>query len=149
MALEPINESDLDTKEKFLGGEKNSSEIANSVESNKTEAIPAKEQAAEQKEGAAEKETAYSKIMAKIPATLPTVPKDEEVASDAINVNEGKDAESKITNLVSLAEAKGVPHAVKVARHMEDNYTLDEFHDRLLGDELHDALMKKGLIKEI
>ena len=32
---------------------------------------------------------------------------------------------------------------------MEDNYTLDEFHDRLLGEELHKALVDKGIIKEI
>jgi hypothetical protein len=40
-------------------------------------------------------------------------------------------------------------HAVKVARHLEDDYVLDTFHDKLLADELHDALLKKGLIEEI
>ena len=44
---------------------------------------------------------------------------------------------------------KGVVHAVKVARHLEDNYALDEFHDRMLADELHEALIKKGLIEEV
>jgi hypothetical protein len=32
---------------------------------------------------------------------------------------------------------------------MEDNYVLDTFHDRLLADELHDAFVKKGIIKEL
>jgi len=36
-----------------------------------------------------------------------------------------------------------------VARHLQDNYALDEFHDRLLAQEFHDALIKKGLIEEI
>ena len=44
---------------------------------------------------------------------------------------------------------QGVIHAVKVARHLDDNYAMDEFHDRLMAEELHDALVKKGLIKEL
>jgi hypothetical protein len=48
-----------------------------------------------------------------------------------------------------LAEAKGVVHAVKVAQHLEDNYLLDELHDRLLATDLHDALVKKGMITEV
>ena len=149
MALEPINESDLDLKDKFLGGEKPPLEKPASAEGSKIEAIPAKEQAVERKEGAAEKDTAYSKILSKMPAASPAISQDEEIASDATAANQGMDADSKIKNLVNIAEAKGIPHAVKVARHLEDNYTLDEFHDRLLGEELHDALVKKGLIKEI
>ena len=40
-------------------------------------------------------------------------------------------------------------HAVKVARHLEDNYVLDEMHSRLLSQELHDALVKKGFLKDL
>jgi hypothetical protein len=32
---------------------------------------------------------------------------------------------------------------------MQDNYVLDTFHDRMLADDLHDALVKKGMIKEL
>jgi hypothetical protein len=49
---------------------------------------------------------------------------------------------------VDIALEKGVIHAVNVAKHLEDNYVLDMFHDKLLSDELHEALMKKGLIEE-
>jgi len=144
--LEPINESDLDLKEKFSADkpeEGSSPEVA-------LEAIHSIEGAVERKEGVAEKETAYSKILAKIGAQKPVVLTSEtDVASDAVATNSGIDAESKITNLVQLAETKGIPHAVKVARHLEDNYTLDEFHDRLLGEELHNALVQKGMIKEL
>lgn len=144
--LEPIDESDLDLKEKFTGDKANDDK---SLEA-KTEAIHSIEGTVERKEGVAEKETAYSKILAKIGAQKPVVlTSDADVANDAVATNSGIDAESKITNLVQLAETKGIPHAVKVARHLEDNYTLDEFHDRLLGEELHNALVQKGMIKEL
>ena len=51
--------------------------------------------------------------------------------------------------LVRIAELKGIPHAVKVAQHLDDNYALDEFHERLLTEELNEALVRRGLIEEI
>ena len=141
--LEPIGDEDLNLKEKFTGGGK----PPVTIESQKENVAPI-EAKPEKKEGVIEKEAAYSKILSKVPAQNKTAP-DEDVAADASAVNTGIDAESKINNLVKLAETKGIPHAVKVARHMEDNYTLDEFHDRLLGEELHKALITKGIIKEI
>jgi len=111
------------------------------------EKIPAPEQPPERKEGAAEKEDAYAKILSKV-ANGKTA-KDEDVSADAEMAMRQKDAEAKVNNLVTLAETKGVAHAVEVARHMENNYVLDEFHDKLLSDELHEFLAKKGLIKEI
>ena len=111
------------------------------------EKIPTPEQSPERKEGVAEKEDAYAKILSKV--TDGKTAKDEEVSLDAEIAMRQKDAEAKVNNLVSPAETKGVAHAVKVARHMEDNYILDEFHDKLLSDELHEFLAKKGLIKEI
>jgi hypothetical protein len=145
--LEPIEESDLNLKEKFLGGgtvkkEAVSSEVI--VETPKTPEV-----SLERREGAVEKEEAYSKILSKVNSQKQTLTAEEDVKTDADNANSAIDAESKISNLVALAETKGIAHAVKVARHMEDNYTLDEFHDRLLGEELHLALLQKGLIKEI
>jgi hypothetical protein len=68
---------------------------------------------------------------------------DAKIASDEV------DYENKIIKLVEMAEAKGVVHAVKVAQHLEDNYLLDELHDRLLAVDLHDALVKKGMISEV
>jgi hypothetical protein len=145
--LEPIEESDLSLKEKFIG-EVPEGKIESIVTVDK-ETVPAPEKTAERKEGVAEKEDAYAKILSKVGSSQPAPVKTEEVTSDAAVANQETDAESKINNLVNLAENKGVSHAVKVARHMEDNYVLDEFHDRMLGEELHEALVKKGLIKEI
>lgn len=137
--LEPIEDKDLDLKRKFLAG---SSEIK-AVEKKDTPEI-----IVEKKEGTVEKESAYSKILSKVKAQAQ--PSDAtSVSGDAQLVNAEMDSEAKIKNLVNLAMQKGVIHAVKVAQHLEDNYTLDEFHDRMLADELHDELIKRGLIKNI
>lgn len=141
--LEPIEESDLDLKRKFSG---ESGEAGTFEKSSAPEAVP--ETASERKEGAAEKDAAYSNILAKV-KTQATLTDDTQIKKDAEETYAQDDLETKINTLVNLAEQKGVVHAVKVAKHMEDNFTLDEFHDRLLADELHDALVKKGLIKEI
>jgi hypothetical protein len=141
--LEPIEEVDMNLKEKFVGAEE-----AKKPEG-KIEAIHSIEGEVAKKEGASEKEAAYSKILSKIGSQKQVIHSEEDVSKDAQKVNAGIDAESKIINLVKLAENKGIAHAVKVARHLEDNYTLDEFHDRLLGEELHKALVEKGMIKEI
>jgi hypothetical protein len=141
--LEPIEESDLSLKEKFTGGGR-----MESIPEEKKEDLIFTPEQVKGKEGQVEKEAAYSKILSKIPSQNQKA-QDEEVATDANLANTGIDAESKVNNLVKIAENKGIVHAVKVARHMEDNYTLDEFHDRLLGEELHNALVAKGMIKEI
>lgn len=144
--LEPINDDDLNMKEKFVGNEKLS---GIKLEKSKIEEIKSQEKKSEKKEGVIEKEKTYSKILAKVPSQAKTLPKDDIVADDAKQANEELDAEGKLNKLIELAQTKGVFHAVSVAKHMENYYLLDEFHDRLLADELHDALVKKGLIKEI
>jgi hypothetical protein len=56
------------------------------------------------------------------------------------------DAESQIQHLVDLASTKGVVHAVKVARHMDDNYVLDMLHDKMISEELHKVLVERNLL---
>lgn len=146
--LEPIEEGELNLKEKFIGGAEPKEKPEN-IGEDKKETIHSIEGAVERKEGSVEKEAAYSKILSKVASQKQEIYGAEDVSTDAETANKGMDAESKIASLVQLAQTKGIPHAVKVARHMEDNYTLDEFHDRLLGEELHNALVKKGLIKEL
>ena len=141
--LEPIEEKDLNLKDKFIEKPK---EQAGGAES-QAEKAPVLENAPEQKEGEAEKEEAYSKILSKVKVAKP--PADDSIPADAQDANLAQSAEAKVIKLVDLAMQKGVIHAVKVARHMEDNFVLDEFHDRLLADELHDALIKRGLLREI
>ena len=95
----------------------------------------------------AEKDSVYGKILSKVkkqPAKQ--VGSDDEIQSDAEAASKKSDAESQIQHLTDLALNKGVVHAVKVARHLEDNYVLDMFHDKLLADEFHKALVEKGLV---
>ena len=145
MPLEPIEESDLDVKNKFLEKKVEAGVAVGTVQS---EVEPVPEQTAERKEGVVEKDDAYAKIVSKIQSPAP-VTAEIEVSDDAKAASQAMDAESRIKNLVDIAMQKGVVHAVKVAKHLNDNYTLDGLHDQLMADELHDALLKKGLIKEL
>ena len=95
--LEPIEEGDLNLKEKFTGGGKVESILAKKSE----ETIPTPERI-ERKEGVVEKEAAYAKILSKVPATNQNAHKDD-VAVDAASANDGIDAESKIENLIKIA----------------------------------------------
>jgi hypothetical protein len=140
--LEPIEENDLDMEGKIKRG-------FTGVENKETVPFSGIEKEAPNEVIASEKDDAYNKILAKVqsPASDETTPAD--VANDAQTVSQQTNAETQIQQLADVAQQKGVIHAVKVARHMEDNYVLDVFHDRLLADELHDALVQKGMIKEI
>lgn len=144
--LEPIEKEDLDLKEKFLGKteslEKNSSAENTEKESGEIKYAPEKSR----EEAVEKKEETYSKILSQVTSYKPA--DTQNLEEDAKQVSAEKEVESKITKLVGLAKEKGVIYAVKVARRVEDNYTLDEFHDRL-AHEFHDALVKEGLIKEI
>lgn len=142
--LEPIEENDIDLEGKFKGKKIEEGRIAKPEEP-----VFDIEKETFQETVAAEKDDAYGKILSKVQAQPQTDASHDELKEDAENVYQKTDAESQIRHLVDIALIKGVVHAVKVARHLEDNYVLDMFHDRLIADELHDALVKKGLIKEI
>jgi hypothetical protein len=78
---------------------------------------------------------------------VPEPADEEQVQTDAKAVYDETDAEARVTKLVSLAETKGVEHAVRVAQKLNDFYVLDRMHDELSG-KFYDALKAKGLIKE-
>lgn len=145
MPLEPIDEKDLDMKNKFVEGGQSAGQVdaARGVEDAFTP-----EKKAERLEGAVEKDDAYAKIVSKIKTPLPPTD-DADVKSDAEALGKEMDADSRIDNLVDIAMQKGVVHAVKVAKHIDDNYILDGLHDKLTLDKFHDALMEKGLIEEL
>jgi hypothetical protein len=92
----------------------------------------------------------FSEILAK---TAPTPgggaqPADDAAVSvDAKAVYDETDAEARVTKLISLAQVKGIPHAVKVAEHLDDYYVLDRMHDEL-ADKFYDALKAKGMLSE-
>lgn len=142
MPLEPIEEKDLDTVSKF--GVKTE---AGGIEHPKDQGETKKEQASEIL--SAEKDRAYQNILSKVQTQAPAVSPAGNVADDAKVASEKMDAESQLKHLVEIATEKGVVHAVKVAQHLESNYILDSFHDKLLSEELHKALLEKGLIREL
>jgi len=139
--MEPIDESDLNLEAKLKG-------IASkpSFEAPKPFAV---EREMPQETSASEKDSAYGNILSKMQSQSSQAFDPAAVAGDAEAGAQKTDAESQVQHLVDIAQQKGVVHAVKVAQHMEDNYILDTFHDKLLADELHDALVKKGMIKEL
>lgn len=140
--LEPIDESDL-------GAEKKVAAVPEVKLTSPISETPKMETEQLKEVVAAEKDAAYGKILSQVQTQAPSQTGDADVKTDADAVFQKTDAESQIQHLVGVAAQKGVMHAVKVARHLEDNYVLDSFHDKLMAEELHDALLKKGFLKEI
>jgi hypothetical protein len=90
----------------------------------------------------------HPEVLSKIPSQgPPTAAPEPQVEMDAKAVYDETDAEARVTKLVSLAETKGIGHAVKVAQKLDDFYVLDRMHDELSG-KFYDALKAKGLIAE-
>jgi hypothetical protein len=141
MPIEPIEEKDLDLEAKFKG------KVA-PLEGSIKEAVKTKKEPAIEL-SPAEKDSAYNKILAKFQQDSQMNIDPKAVSLDAQSVYQKTDSENQIQHLVDLAMAKGVVHSVRVAQHLEDNYVLDMFHDKLLSEKLHEALVKKGLIKEV
>lgn len=86
----------------------------------------------------------YAAILSQSSAAQ-AVPVKSDVTADADAVGRTTDAETRVNQLVELAQVKGVAHAVEVARKMNDLYVLDTMHDEL-ADKLYDALKAKGLL---
>ena len=121
--------------EKRFGIEKNNNAMLNAEKS--AENISEK--------NAAESDGSYQNILSKV-KTQRDDNSDGAVMQDASSLHQQIDRESQITHLIDLAMTKGVGHAVNVAMKAEDYYVLDQLHDRLLADELHEVLISNGLI---
>jgi len=119
------------------------------VEKNDINAEVAKEKIVEgvAEKSVAEKDSSYQNILSKVQSQSDDND-DDALMQDASNLHQQTDRESQITHLIDLAVTKGVGHAVKVAQKAEDYYVLDQLHDRLLADELHEALTSHGLIEK-
>lgn len=86
----------------------------------------------------------YAKILSAVQPGQ-TAKEDNEVDTDAHAVGSVEAAEQKVHKLIELAQVKGVAHAVRVAKRMNDLYVLDTMHDEL-ADKLYEGLLSKGLI---
>lgn len=145
MPLEPIEDQDLNLESKFIEEAPTTQKefeapSSKEVDSHRIEGM--------QERSASEKSVTYQNILSKVQDDKKS-DGETEIKEDAKHVSDQMTAEAKVEKLVTLAMEKGIPHAVKVARHLEDYYSLDEFHDKLLSEELHQALIKKGMVKEI
>ena len=100
----------------------------------------------DQEEKVSEKiETARKAISTQKPPAATTI------ADDAKTVAGISEYEKKVEKLIELALQRGPEHAIKVAQHMDanDNYTLDELHDKMIEEDLRKQLIQKGLLKEL
>lgn len=140
--LEPIND-DLSLAKKFGHIEKNVTESGKKSDESEVFSLE-KEASAEILN--AEKDSSYNQILSKVAQKSTEEDNDENIKSDAKIVSEKMDAESQIQHLVDLASTKGAVYAVKVARHMDDNYVLDMLHDKMISEELHRVLVEKNLL---
>lgn len=64
----------------------------------------------------------------------PTLEKEAEAETKRIEELEGKE---KLKKLLFIAEEKGLPFSINVAKNMKDPYVLDVFHDVLVKSDLY------------
>jgi len=159
---EPIKKEDLDIEKKFQKGS-GTLEAANEkgeTEKKETMEIPKPAVPEVEKIPSLEKElfpeAAPEQISEKIETARKTIQtqKTEPVASiqgDAQMVGAINEHEKRVEKLVELALQKGPVHAVKVAQHLDanDDFSLDELHDRMITEDLRTQLIQKGLLKEL
>jgi hypothetical protein len=142
--LEPINDNDLDAANKFGHVKKDGLELGE----NKKESVSlAVEKESPKEIVGAEKDSSYDEILSKI-STSSNGSDDDDIKNDSAEVSLKIDAESQIQHLLDLATTKGVVHAVKVAKHMDDNYILDMLHDKMISEEFHKTLVEKNFVTE-
>ncbi|MEI8344143.1 MAG: hypothetical protein WCF93_04300 [Candidatus Moraniibacteriota bacterium] len=139
--MEPIDEKDLDFAARF------NRPVSDNFQE-KEIPVQTTEREMPTEISSAERDSAYGRILSKVQAQTDDTDQDD-VSDDAKTAAKKTNAQSQVSYLIDIAGQKGVVHAVKVARQMEDNYVLDNFHDKLLADELHNALIARGMIKEI
>jgi hypothetical protein len=66
--------------------------------------------------------------------------------SYAEDISKMTNTDSQIESLLKLATEKNPITAIKVARHLDENYVLDKFHDKLMEEEIRKVLIEKGLL---
>jgi hypothetical protein len=143
--LEPTENSENNLAKKFGHVEK--ADFENQGEQTEERFEKSQERDLEKETASAEKDHAYGEILSKVKSKEGSDYGSEDISKDAKEASLQADADSQVQHLVDLAVDKDVAHAVKVAKHLEDNYVLDAFHSRLLSKELHGALDEKGLLE--
>ncbi|MFW5884757.1 MAG: hypothetical protein ACOCUF_00790 [Patescibacteria group bacterium] len=74
---------------------------------------------------------------------------DEEKRDWNQEISDSRDANEKIEKLARLASVKGPQEAIKMAKKLNENYSLDKLHDEMVDEsKLREELIKKGFIQE-
>ncbi len=77
-------------------------------------------------------------------------PVDEDLTKQVADVASLDKMEDQIQKLTEIAVQSGLKTALKVARALNNNYALDQMHDRLINEEeLRKVLIQKGFIEKI
>lgn len=141
--LEPLNDADLDLAKKF--GHIENGEMDNQENKKETPIFSPEQEIGKEVIGV-EKDSTYNKILSKITSKNNSTASDDDITNDANEAYLKMDADSQVQHLVNLAMNKGVVHAVKVAKKLEDNYVLDMMHDKMIEESFHAALVENKLI---
>lgn len=123
-------------------------EIYKNFETRRAEAL----KQAELKEGElapeTEKQILKEAVSERITAAQPIPPAQQQIVVQKAQQIKGQSKERQIQLLTEMAFEKGVIEAVEVAKHLDNPYLLDEFHDALV-DELYNKLVEQGKLKAI
>lgn len=95
-----------------------------------------------------QKEILREAVSERIQKTQPVSPAQQQVVVQKAQQIKAESKERQIQLLTDLAFEKGIPHAIDVAKRLENAYLLDEFHDALV-DELYNKLIEEGKLKQI
>jgi hypothetical protein len=95
-----------------------------------------------------EKEILKQALSERIDKVQPTSSAQQQVAVQKVQQIRAESKERQIQLLTDLAFEKGIPHAIEVAKRLENPFLLDEFHDALV-DELYNKLIEEGKLKQI
>ncbi len=135
--LAEINEADLNKSAESFGTDINSPGVENNT---KQELYKKEEQKIEQ---------AIERTGEKLKQGVPTAPTDddkgEEVQVQAKEIAK-LDANDQVGHLVQIAETKNPYLALRIAKHLNDNYVLDELHSDLTEDKMRELFISKGLL---
>lgn len=100
-------------------------------------------------EGGADGEKANIKIKkSSAKPVLGSQATEEEIKKHANDVALLDTAEEKIEKLIQIAKEQDPASAIRVARHLQDNYVLDQTQGELTEDAVYEELVKRGLVKE-
>ncbi len=135
--LAEINEADLNNSAESFSADINSPGAENDT---KQELYKKEEQKVEQAI-----ERTGEKLKQGVPTAQTDDDKGEEVQVQAKEIAK-LDANDQVSHLVQIAETKNPYLALRIAKHLNDNYVLDELHSDLTEDKMRELFISKGLL---